>query len=185
MKKSMLMSAVLAGGLIIGNAHADLMGTIAGATSTYNQAKDFKKNTDQKFADIKALLAKAKTQKGGEKAKEYTQVLTTGLGLMDDVSSILVSVITTLSEALDTIPSDKTKNIGSQLSMLLYANAADKDANLLTGPVGSVANVVKVMKQISGEFAKAADKAAQSQAAGATSAKPAAPTVAKDDLLEL
>jgi hypothetical protein len=156
--KKLLMSAVLAGGLMVGSAQAvDFGAAVSDGVTTYNKAKDLNKTLPQKIKDLKAAVAKSSEHAGAKKGQDIAAVLNIGMGVVDDVMEILVSAIKTVSA------------LKPEAEKLLYLRPEDKESNKLTGAIGAAKYIIGFMRQATEDVKKAADKALEKEKEPATS----------------
>lgn len=173
MKKSMLLSAVLAGSLGVSfvSVQADLL---SDALDSFNRIKDFNDGMKQRKDDMQKAVAQVKKLEGEEKIKAITRLLNQGVGFVDDLSAILVSVFSTLGGALQQVPVDKVKEVGRDIDRLIYLTDQDKKDRKLTGSVGTARSMLATMKGAIGILNKALQEEKAKQEEALLSAKEAA-----------
>lgn len=193
MKKSMILTAVLAGSLIVGSAQA----AVSDLLDTVGKIQDFNKNITKRKTEIMKVINEIKVSKGADKAEEIIKLTDLGLAFLNDVSVILTSGILGISSVIKMVPSDQVKDAGNKLATLVYLTEADEDARKMTGAIGSSVaiinqmskNITELRKMLEATKAKAeADakqKAAEAKALaeGKPAPKPVVAAVAEEDLL--
>lgn len=206
MKKSIILSAILAGSLIVGSVQADVTDIL----SVVNNFKAFNDTLKTRKTEIVTTINAINASKGPEKADEILKLTEQGLTFLNDVSKILSSGLLSLGWILQQVPVGQVKDAGNTLEKLIYLNEDDKTGKtinpktgkpigraLMTGAVGSsigiinqmTANISELRKMIEATRAKALEEAKQKEAEekaiaeGKPLPKPVVSKVADDDVL--